>query len=154
MTAAASSKADTKAVERRAMGVAGGAHALFDGYTDLIFVMLPIWQAEFGLSYAQVGVIRGMFSGTMAGFQISATRLAEKIGTRAILAAAAALSGAAYFLVGASVGFITLLAAALVPACSIRSPRISSRAPTDRAPAPRSAITISPATLGRWRSPR
>jgi MFS family permease len=107
-------KTATKNVERRAMAVGGGAHALFDGYTDLIFVMLPIWQAEFGLSYAQVGVIRGMFSGTMAGFQIPATRLAEKTGTRAILAAAAALSGAAYFLVGASVGFITLLAALFI----------------------------------------
>ena len=37
------------------MGVAGGAHALHDGYTDLIYVMLPIWQAEFGLSYAAIG---------------------------------------------------------------------------------------------------
>lgn len=124
MTAAASSKADTKAVERRAMGVAGGAHALFDGYTDLIFVMLPIWQAEFGLSYAQIGIIRGMFSGTMAGFQIPATKLAERTGTRAILAAAAALCGAAYFLVGASTGFITLLAALFIGglAASVQHP--------------------------------
>ena len=37
------------------MGVACGAHALHDGYTDLIYVMLPIWQAEFGLSYAAIG---------------------------------------------------------------------------------------------------
>ena len=41
------------------MGVAGGAHALHDGYTDLIYVMLPIWQAEFGLSYAAIGLLRG-----------------------------------------------------------------------------------------------
>jgi MFS family permease len=106
MTAAA-----RKSVERRALGVAGGAHALFDGYTDLIFVLLPIWQAEFGLSYAQVGVIRGLFSGAMASFQIPATHLAEKIGARAILALAAAVCGAAYFLVGASAGFVSLLAA-------------------------------------------
>jgi MFS family permease len=100
-----------KSTERRAMGVAGGAHALFDGYTDLIFVLLPIWQAEFGLSYAQIGVIRGLFSGAMASFQIPASHLAEKIGTRTILALAAAICGGAYFLVGASAGFITLLAA-------------------------------------------
>ena len=30
--------------ERRAAGVACGAHALHDGYTDLIYVMLPIWH--------------------------------------------------------------------------------------------------------------
>ena len=35
--------------ERKGMGVACGAHALHDGYTDVIYVMLPIWQREFGL---------------------------------------------------------------------------------------------------------
>jgi hypothetical protein len=44
-----------KREERRAAGVAFGAHALHDGYTDLIYVMLPIWQAEFGLGYAALG---------------------------------------------------------------------------------------------------
>ena len=57
----------SKADERRAIGVASGAHALHDGYTDLIYVMLPIWQAEFGLSYAALGLLRSCFSGTMAG---------------------------------------------------------------------------------------
>ena len=32
--------------------------------------MLPIWQAEFGLSYAAIGLLRGMFACTMVGFQI------------------------------------------------------------------------------------
>ena len=41
-------------VERRALGVACGAHVLHDGYTDLIWLALPIWQAEFALSYAAV----------------------------------------------------------------------------------------------------
>ena len=41
--------------ERRAAGVACSAHALHDGYTDLIYVMLPIWQKEFGLGYAELG---------------------------------------------------------------------------------------------------
>jgi hypothetical protein len=44
--------------ERRALGVACGAHMLHDGYTDLVWVALPIWQAEFGLSYAAVGLLR------------------------------------------------------------------------------------------------
>jgi hypothetical protein len=34
--------------QRRAASVAGVAHALHDGYTDLIYIMLPLWQAEFG----------------------------------------------------------------------------------------------------------
>ena len=43
---------------------------MHDGYTDLIYVMLPVWQKEFGLGYAELGLLRGLFSGTMAGFQI------------------------------------------------------------------------------------
>ena len=49
------SEPQTRRDERRTFGVASGAHALHDGYTDLIYVMLPVWQAEFGLSYAAIG---------------------------------------------------------------------------------------------------
>ena len=62
---AAEPPAATRREERRALGGACGAHVLHDGYTDLIWVALPIWQAEFGLSYAAVGFLRTIFSGTM-----------------------------------------------------------------------------------------
>ena len=80
------------------MGVAGGAHALHDGYTDLIYVMLPIWQTEFALSYAAIGLLRGVFAGTMAGFQIPAGLLSERVGTPLVLAAGTALAGLGYCL--------------------------------------------------------
>jgi len=44
--------------QRRAISIAAVAHALHDGYTDLIYIMLPLWQAEFGLTYAALGVLR------------------------------------------------------------------------------------------------
>lgn len=53
--------------ERRAMIVACGAHALHDGFTDLIYVMLPVWQSEFGLSFAALGLMKTVFSGTLDG---------------------------------------------------------------------------------------
>lgn len=56
----------SKSQERRALGVASGAHVLHDGYTDLVWIALPIWQAEFGLSYAAVGLLRMIYSGTLA----------------------------------------------------------------------------------------
>ena len=83
----------TRRDERRAMSVASGAHALHDGYTDLIYVMLPIWQAEFGLTFAAVGLLRGLFAGTMAGLQIPASHLAERYGAPLILAGGTALAG-------------------------------------------------------------
>ena len=71
-----------KGAERRALGVACGAHALHDGYTDLVYVMLPIWKSEFGLGFAALGVMKTVLSGTLAGFQIPAGRLAERFGSK------------------------------------------------------------------------
>jgi MFS family permease len=100
--------------ERRALGVACGAHALHDGYTDLIYVMLPIWQHEFAIGYAALGLLRTCFAGTMAGLQIPSTLLAERFGAPLVLAAGTALSGLGYLVAGASVGFWTLVVALLI----------------------------------------
>ena len=104
----------TKSEERRAIGVASGTHALHDGYTDLIYVMLPIWQAEFGLTYAEIGILRSLFSGTLAAFQIPSGLLAEKLGPARVLAAGTALAGCGYLLAGASAGLIMLALALIV----------------------------------------
>ncbi|HEY2137410.1 MAG TPA: MFS transporter, partial [Xanthobacteraceae bacterium] len=100
--------------ERRALGVACATHALHDGFSDLVYVMLPIWQAEFGLSYAEVGILRGLYSGTMAGLQIPSGLLAEKLGPVRVLAFGTALAGGGYVLAGASVGLVMLAAALIV----------------------------------------
>jgi MFS family permease len=100
--------------EHRAAGVACGAHALHDGYTDLIYVMLPIWQKEFGLGYAELGLLRAVFSGTMAGFQIPSGLIAERLGTAPVLALGTALAGTGYCLAGASAGFGLLVMALFV----------------------------------------
>jgi len=102
---------DARRDERRALIVAGGAHVLHDGYTDLIYVMLPIWQPEFGLSYAAVGVLRALYAGTMATFQIPATFLAERLGATAVLGAGTALAGLGYMLAGVSPDLAVLVIA-------------------------------------------
>src|SRR5205085_5747443 len=79
-------EAPASGTERRALVVASGAHALHDGYTDLVWIGLPIWQAEFGLSYAAVGMLRMIYTGTMASLQIPASHLAERIGGPIVLA--------------------------------------------------------------------
>ena len=111
MTAVAAA-AHTKTEERRALGVACGAHVLHDGYTDLVYLMLPIWQSEFGLGYAALGLMRTVFSGTLAGFQIPSSFLAERFGAPIVLALGTALAGFGYCLAGLSQG-VTLLVAAL-----------------------------------------
>jgi FSR family fosmidomycin resistance protein-like MFS transporter len=117
-TEAASDRADaavaSKADERRALGVASGAHALHDGYTDLIYVMLPLWQAEFGIGYAALGLLRTCYSGAMAGLQIPSALLSERLGLPLVLAVGTALSGVGYLIAGASSGFWMLVIALLV----------------------------------------
>jgi len=101
--------------EKRALGVACGAHAIHDGYTDLIYVLLPIWQSEFGLGYAALGLMKTVFSGTLAGFQIPAGFVAERFGAPLVLAIGTALAGFGYCLAGLSYG-VPLLIGALVVA--------------------------------------
>src|SRR5438552_11890693 len=97
--------------KRRTIGVALPVHALHDGYSDLVYVLLPIWQAEFALSYAAVGLLRSMLSGGMAAFQMPAGLLAERIGGAAVLAAGTALAGLCFCLIGWSSGYAFIAAA-------------------------------------------
>ena len=76
--------------------------------------MLPIWQAEFGIGYAALGLLRTCFSGTMAGLQIPSALLSERLGVPLVLAVGTALSGLGYLVAGASVGFWTLVIALLI----------------------------------------
>jgi FSR family fosmidomycin resistance protein-like MFS transporter len=95
------------------MAVACGAHVLHDGYTDLLYVLQPLWQAQFGLDYAMVGLLRALYVGAMAGFQIPAGAIAQRFGGPLILGLGTALAGVGYLAAGASVGF-AMLAGALI----------------------------------------
>ena len=109
----AAGAANRKEVRRRTLTVASLAHALHDGFTDLLYILLPIWQVEFGLDYAAVGTLRALYSGTMAALQVPSSSLAGRFGGPAVLASGTALAAIGYLLAGASSGF-ALLAAALV----------------------------------------
>ncbi len=114
MTASAETAITVKSGERRAAGVAFGAHALHDGYTDLVYVMLPVWQSEFGLGFAALGLMKTVFSGTMAAFQIPSGLLGERFGAPLVLALGTALAGFGYCLAGLSDSFVLLVAALFV----------------------------------------
>ncbi|KVR34361.1 hypothetical protein WL61_33330 [Burkholderia ubonensis] len=96
---------------RRSLWAACGAHAVHDGLTDVIYVLLPIWQAQFGINYAQVGVLRGAYSGMMAGFQLLASRAAGRWGRKRLLVGGTALAGLAYLVAGQAGGLAVLLIA-------------------------------------------
>ncbi len=112
--AAGRTSGGTAAIERRTLAVACGAHALHDGFTDLLYVLLPLWQVEFGLGYAAVGILRALYAGSMAGFQVPAGALAARVGGPTLLALGTALAGVGYLLAGISGGVAMLMVALVV----------------------------------------
>jgi len=92
----------------RTLAVAGLAHALHDGYTDVIYVLLPVWQAELGLGYGRLAALRGLYAGAMATLQMPSGRLAGRFGGRPVLAAGTALAALGYGLAGAAGGLVGL----------------------------------------------
>jgi FSR family fosmidomycin resistance protein-like MFS transporter len=101
-------------VRRRSLFAGCSAHAVHDGLTDLIYVLLPIWQTQFALSLAQVGLLRGAYSGMMAGFQLLAGRAARRWGRERLLIGGTALSGVAYLIAGQAGGLSVLLFALIL----------------------------------------
>jgi MFS transporter, FSR family, fosmidomycin resistance protein len=95
-------------VRKRALAGTLSAHVLHDGYTDLLYVLLPVWQAEFALSLAQVGLLKSAYSAVMASLQVPAGFLAERLGERALLALGTGVAGLGYLLAGWSGGFFGL----------------------------------------------
>lgn len=96
MTVTVSSPASS----RRTLTVCGGAHALHDGFTDLLNVLYPLLQAQFGLSYAAIGALKTVYSGAMAVGQIPSGKLAVHFGGVRVLAIGTALVAVGYGLAG------------------------------------------------------
>jgi len=62
-------------------------HFVDDGLTDSVYLLLPFIAAEFKLSYSQVGLLKGAFSGSMGLFQFPLSLLAERIGELTVIGA-------------------------------------------------------------------
>jgi len=96
---------------RRRRGVvasSGVTHFLHDGFSDGIYLLLPLWQAEFGLSLAATGVLKSCFSGALATFQVPAGLLAERFGERALLVIGTVVTGLGFMALGFAGGFLAL----------------------------------------------
>ena len=77
--------------------------------------MLPIWQAEFGLSYARDrAAARPASPAPWPRLQIPSGLLSERFGVPLVLALGTALVGLGYCLAGMSVGFVMLVIALLI----------------------------------------
>jgi MFS transporter, FSR family, fosmidomycin resistance protein len=99
-----------KSRARRTLLLAGLAHALHDGFTDMIYVLLPIWQAQFALGYGALAVLRAVNVGALAALQVPSAHLARHINARTILVLGTLLSAVGYALAGLSGSLVGLCA--------------------------------------------
>ncbi len=104
----------TRRSRHQTLALAGLAHALHDGFTDMIYVLLPVWQTQFALGYSALALVRALYVGALAALQVPSGHLARRMNARTILVLGTLLSAAGFALAGLSGGLVGLCASLTV----------------------------------------
>ena len=91
-----------------------GAHAVQDGLGAALYILMPILAQAFGLSYAQVGMIRAANNCASTLFEVPSGVLAERFGERRLLVFGLICAGAGYLCLSSATGLWTILVSLLV----------------------------------------
>jgi len=75
----------TRLTSRQILGFCAITHAVQDGISVALNLVLPLLAQAFGLSYAQVGLLRALKSAVMVLFEIPGGMLSERWGERRLL---------------------------------------------------------------------
>ena len=96
----------TDALRRRRLTLAASCavHGVQDGLSAALYVILPTLAEVFGLSYAQVGVIRAVKNSAMALFELPSGMLSERLGERALLVFGLFCAGCGYLALATAPG--------------------------------------------------
>jgi FSR family fosmidomycin resistance protein-like MFS transporter len=141
---AAMTRAPAAPSKRRNLIAACLAHALHDGYTDGLYAFLPVWQTQFGLSYAGLAVVRALYYGTMGGLQVPGDKLVRTLSPRAALIMATVVAATGFMVMALPLGFAGLCTGLILAGIgsSIQHPRGSLLVTDTYAPASRRALGI------------
>jgi MFS transporter, FSR family, fosmidomycin resistance protein len=123
----ANSRSTRFSPQKRNLAGACLAHMLHDGYTDQLYALLPVWQSEFGLSYAGLAVVRALYYGTMGGLQVPGDRLIARLGPRMALTLSTIVAAAGYLVMSLPCGFPSLCIGLVIAGVgsSVQHPRAS-----------------------------
>ncbi len=100
--------------QKTALSVGCTAHVVQDGLSATVFVLLPILAQTFGLSYAQVGLYKGLKSLAQAFLEMSSGVVTERIGESRTLIFGLALSALGYSLLAFAPGAVLVMACLLI----------------------------------------
>ncbi len=130
--------------KRRSLIAACLAHALHDGYTDGLYAFLPVWQTQFGLSYAGLAIVRALYYGTMGGLQVPGDKLVRALSPRAALVLSVVVSATGFLVMALPLGFAGLCVGLVFAGVgsSIQHPRGSLLVMDAYAPASRGALGV------------
>ncbi len=118
---------DRPAQQKHSLIAACLTHALHDGYTDGLYAFMPVWQAQFGLSYAALAVVRALYFGTMGALQVPANRILGNSSPRAALILSTVVAATGLLIMALPFGFAGLCVGLVVAGIgsSIQHPRAS-----------------------------
>ena len=133
------------------------AHVVHDGYSSMLYLLLPIWQHEFSFTLAQIGILKTLYSAAMATGQVPAGVFGERRGERGLLVLGTLLTTGAILVLHFAdtplvLGLLLLLGGL---GASVQHPLASNliaKAYTARHSGQSLAPTISRVTSGRWQS--
>jgi MFS transporter, FSR family, fosmidomycin resistance protein len=105
-----SAQVETDAHRRRKFTLAAccGIHGVQDGLSAALYVILPTLAEAFGLSYAQVGIIRAAKSSAMTLFELPSGMLSERLGERALLVFGLFFAGFGYLALAVAPGVMAI----------------------------------------------
>jgi MFS transporter, FSR family, fosmidomycin resistance protein len=103
--------------DRRVLAAGCGTHALQDGLTASIYILLPVLAQALSLGYAQVGFIRGAHSGAMWLLEIPAGLAAERFGEARLLVGGVFGAALGYFLLSNAHGSVGVTFALAIGGC-------------------------------------
>jgi MFS family permease len=105
---------DDKKRRRLTLASCCTAHSIQDGLTDVLYVLLPVLAQAFGLSYAQVGIIRAANRTAMTVFELPSGMLSERIGERVLIGFGLIAAGTGYIALAWADGFVPIVAVLLL----------------------------------------
>jgi FSR family fosmidomycin resistance protein-like MFS transporter len=111
----------------RSLGGACLAHVLHDGYTDQLYALLPVWHAQFALSYMGLATVRALYYGTIGGLQVPADRFTSRWKPRSALALSTLAAAIGFVVIALPAGFAGLCVGLILAGAgsSVQHPRAS-----------------------------
>ena len=91
------------------LAVIGSGHALSHFYLLALPPLFPLIKVEFGVSYAELGLLLTLFNSATGAAQIPAGFLTDRVGARTLLLVGLALMAAAIGLLGFSASYAMML---------------------------------------------